>query len=83
MYLEDTDLGRRMHAQYRTVYYPEAKIVHEHARGSYKVGVCCGYICLARFDILISGGGFSTKKDHGLTAKPFLKILSHHVICKD
>lgn len=36
MYLEDTDLSRRMHAQFRTVYYPGATIVHEHARESYK-----------------------------------------------
>jgi GT2 family glycosyltransferase len=36
MYGEDIDLSRRMHAQYRTVFYPSATIVHDHARESYK-----------------------------------------------
>lgn len=36
MYPEDIDITRRMHALYRTVYYPGAKVVHDHARGSYK-----------------------------------------------
>jgi hypothetical protein len=36
MYPEDIDITRRMHAQYRTVFYPGAMIVHDHARDSYK-----------------------------------------------
>ena len=36
MYGEDIDSTRRMHAQYRTVFYPEATIIHDHARQSYK-----------------------------------------------
>ena len=36
MYLEDVDLSRRIHKYYRTVYYPEAIVYHEHERGSYK-----------------------------------------------
>jgi len=36
MYLEDTDLSRRIHQQYRTVYYPEATVYHEYGKGSYK-----------------------------------------------
>jgi GT2 family glycosyltransferase len=36
MYPEDIDITRRMHAQFRTVFYPEAVIVHDHARESYK-----------------------------------------------
>jgi len=36
IYLEDVDLSRRIHRQYRTVYYPEAVVYHEHERGSYK-----------------------------------------------
>lgn len=38
MYAEDFDLTRRMHAKYRTVFFPEATIVHAHARSSYKNG---------------------------------------------
>lgn len=36
MYLEDFDLSRRMNEISRTVYYPEAEIVHNHAKESYK-----------------------------------------------
>jgi len=38
MYAEDVDLTRRVHAKYRTVYFPGATIVHSHARASYKSG---------------------------------------------
>jgi GT2 family glycosyltransferase len=36
MYPEDVDITRRMHAQYRTLFFPKATIVHDHARESYK-----------------------------------------------
>lgn len=36
LYTEDTDLTRRIHRRYRTVFYPEAVIYHYNARGSYK-----------------------------------------------
>jgi GT2 family glycosyltransferase len=36
LYTEDTDLSRRIHKHYRTVYYPEATIYHYHQRGSYR-----------------------------------------------
>lgn len=36
MYPEDIDITRRMHSVYRTIFYPEARIVHDHARESYK-----------------------------------------------
>ena len=35
MYPEDIDLTRRIHRQFRTVFYPEVCIVHHHARDSY------------------------------------------------
>ena len=35
MYPEDIDLTRRIHCEYRTVFYPEVSIVHHHARDSY------------------------------------------------
>ena len=36
MYPEDIDISRRMHARFRTIYFPEATVVHDHARESYK-----------------------------------------------
>lgn len=35
MYPEDIDLTRRIHEKYRTVFYPDVKIVHQHAQRSY------------------------------------------------
>ena len=36
LYTEDTDLTRRIHRKYRTIFYPEAVIYHYNQRGSYK-----------------------------------------------
>ncbi len=36
MYLEDIDLTRRINQYSRTVYFPEAKVIHSYAKGSYK-----------------------------------------------
>lgn len=36
MYLEDIDLSRRIHKISRTVYYPNATVIHGYAKGSYK-----------------------------------------------
>jgi GT2 family glycosyltransferase len=38
MYAEDIDITRRMHAEYRTVFFPGATIAHDHAQASYKSG---------------------------------------------
>lgn len=36
LYAEDTDLSRRIHRQFKTMFYPFVEIYHTHARGSYK-----------------------------------------------
>ena len=36
LYLEDTDLCRRINEWYRTLYYPKVSIVHDYSKGSYK-----------------------------------------------
>ena len=36
MYLEDTDLSRRINMQFQTIYYPHVSIVHHYEKGSYK-----------------------------------------------
>jgi hypothetical protein len=36
MYGEDIDITRRMHAVYRTIFFPGATIIHDHAKESYK-----------------------------------------------
>ena len=36
LYFEDTDLCRRIHERYRTIFFPSAVIVHNYERGAYK-----------------------------------------------
>ena len=36
MYPEDIDISRRVHAHFRTLFFPAATIVHDHAQESYK-----------------------------------------------
>jgi len=36
LYTEDTDLTRRIHRKFRTVFFPEAVVYHYHQRDSYK-----------------------------------------------
>lgn len=36
MYLEDTDLNRRIHKNYKTIFYPKVEIFHEYGKESYK-----------------------------------------------
>lgn len=36
MYGEDIDLSRRVHSQYKTMFYPNVTIVHAHMKASYK-----------------------------------------------
>jgi len=35
MYLEDVDLGRRIHRKYKTIFYPNVSVTHEYAKESY------------------------------------------------
>ena len=35
MYLEDIDLNRRIHSKYKTIYYPDTIVIHEHQKESY------------------------------------------------
>lgn len=36
MYPEDIDITRRIHRCFKTIFYPEVSVVHEHTRSSYK-----------------------------------------------
>jgi GT2 family glycosyltransferase len=36
MYGEDTDITRRIHQRYLTIFYPDVQIVHRHKKESYK-----------------------------------------------
>lgn len=36
MYFEDFDLNRRIHENYKTIFYPNVEIIHEHAKEAHK-----------------------------------------------
>ena len=36
MYLEDIDLCRRIHRNFKTIFYPHANIIHRHEKASFK-----------------------------------------------
>ena len=36
MYPEDIDITRRIHREYKTMFYPEVTIIHDHAAASYQ-----------------------------------------------
>lgn len=36
MYAEDFDISRRLHSKYKTIFYPNVTVVHEHAKESYR-----------------------------------------------
>lgn len=36
MYFEDWDLSRRMHSQYKTIYFPKVSVIHEYESGANK-----------------------------------------------
>lgn len=36
MYFEDFDLSRRLHSEFKTIYYPETSVIHAHERGAAK-----------------------------------------------
>lgn len=38
MYPEDIDITRRIHREYKTMFYPEVTIIHDHAAASYQSG---------------------------------------------
>ncbi len=61
MYLEDTDLCRRIGMHYRTVYYPEVQIVHAYEKGSYKFNKLLFYHIQSAFLYFNKWGWFIDK----------------------
>jgi GT2 family glycosyltransferase len=65
LYTEDTDLTRRIHKHYRTVFYPEATIYHFHERGSYKNNTILLHHIFSAIRYFNKWGWFfDTERDH-------------------
>jgi GT2 family glycosyltransferase len=61
MYLEDTDLCRRIGMHYRTVYYPEVQIVHAYEKASYRFNKLLFYHIQSAFFYFNKWGWFIDK----------------------
>ncbi|MEO6829311.1 MAG: sugar transferase [Acidobacteriaceae bacterium] len=58
MYLEDTDLTRRIGERALTVYYPYASVYHAHGRGSYRSARLLGHHLLSTVQYFSKWGWF-------------------------
>ena len=62
LYLEDTDLCRRINNYYRTVYYPRVSIIHGYSKASYKSFRLLRYHLLSSIKYFNKWGWFNDKK---------------------
>lgn len=62
MYLEDTDLCRRINEKYRTVYYPRVSILHGYSKASYKSFKLTSYHLRSTFKYFNKWGWYSDQK---------------------
>jgi GT2 family glycosyltransferase len=62
LYLEDTDLCRRINEQYRTIYYPVVSIIHGYQKASYKSLKLLGCHIQSSIKYFNKWGWFNDKK---------------------
>jgi GT2 family glycosyltransferase len=74
LYTEDTDLTRRIHRHYRTVFYPSEKIYHYNQRGSYKSAVVLTYHILSAIKYFNKWGWFYDDERKFINQKILLKF---------
>ncbi|MFZ8832503.1 MAG: glycosyltransferase family 2 protein [Thermodesulfobacteriaceae bacterium] len=77
MYLEDTDLSRRIHRIAKTVYYPYVHIYHEYGKGSYKSLKLLYYHIKSAIKYFNKYGWFFDKEREEINKK-ILKKLGWH-----
>lgn len=73
MYLEDTDLTRRIHEKYRTVMNPEVSIYHKWEKGSYKSFKLMKYNVQAAIYYFNKYGWFFDKERNKINKETILK----------
>ena len=74
MYLEDVDLSRRIHKHYRTVYYPEVSVFHQHEKGSYKNSKLLIYHLQSAIRYFSKWGYFFDKDRQDINTKVLKKL---------
>jgi hypothetical protein len=77
MYLEDTDLSRRIHRVAKTVYYPYVYVYHEYGKGSYKSLKLLYYHIKSAIKYFNKYGWFFDKEREEINKK-ILKKLGWH-----
>jgi len=78
MYLEDTDLSRRIHRVAKTIYYPYVHVYHEYGKGSYKSLKLLYYHIKSAIKYFNKYGWFFDKERQEIN-KRILKKLSWYI----
>jgi len=74
MYLEDTDLSRRIYKCCRTVYYPEVSVFHGYERGSHKNLILLKHHIESAIKYFNKWGWFFDKERHEINQKVLEKL---------
>lgn len=74
LYTEDTDLTRRIHKHYRTIYYPEVTIYHYNQRGSYKNALIFMHHILSAIKYFNKWGWFNDNEREDINQRILLKF---------
>jgi GT2 family glycosyltransferase len=74
LYTEDTDLTRRIHMRYRTIFFPEAVIYHYNQRGSYKSIVILAYHILSAIKYFNKWGWFNDSEREDINQRILLNF---------
>jgi len=78
MYLEDTDLSRRIHKVAKTVYYPYVYVYHEYGKGSYKSLKLLYYHIKSAIKYFNKYGWFFDKEREEINKKILKKLGWHY-----
>jgi GT2 family glycosyltransferase len=76
LYTEDTDLTRRIHKHYRTVFFPEASIYHHNARASYKNYAIMMHHIFSAIRYFNKWGWFNDREREDINEQVLLKFAS-------
>jgi GT2 family glycosyltransferase len=74
LYTEDTDLTRRIHKHYRTIFFPEATIYHYNQRGSYKSIIILMHHTFSAIKYFNKWGWFNDSERENINQRILLKF---------
>jgi GT2 family glycosyltransferase len=74
LYTEDTDLTRRIHQRYRTIFFPDVTIYHHNQRGSYKNFVILLYHVFSAIKYFNKWGWFNDNEREYINQRILLKF---------